>query len=100
MGNYTSTTLAHTMEATNADEKVMIASAHFEIPISILQCHLFGKIRSRKRKNNDVLNSNEEKQLVDFVLRMAKIGHPLTLRQLKLKVVEIIQEHETITILQ
>jgi hypothetical protein len=40
------------MEAIDADEKMMIASAHFRILISTLQCHPSGKMCLREIKKN------------------------------------------------
>jgi hypothetical protein len=42
-----------------------------------------------------VLSVAKEAQLVDYVLKMAELGYPLSLGQLKIKVAELVQFRPT-----
>ena len=75
--------------------KVNAASRKFGIPASSLRDHLLGKTRSRQRGNSPALKPDEEKKLVDYIFKMQDLGHPLTARELHLKVALATQSRET-----
>ena len=63
----------------------------FNIPKSSLRDHLSGKTKSRKIGAKTILTKEEERLIIEFMDEMVKIGQPLTLHMLKLKVAEICQ---------
>jgi hypothetical protein len=50
---------------------------------------------SQKRGRKPVLSSTEEEKLVNYNHRMARYGHPLNLTELKIKIIEATQLHDT-----
>ena len=67
----------------------------FNICRTILRDHYNGRIKERKMGSKFVLTKKEEDKLVDYVLEMGSLAHPLTLTDLKFKVVEICQTRHT-----
>ena len=61
------------------------------IPASSFRDHLTGKTPSRHRGKHGVLSVEEDKLLVEWIMRMQTIEHPIAITHLRLKVVEIIQ---------
>ena len=67
----------------------------FGVPTTSLRDHLYGKTRGRHKGIQPTLKSHEEKKLVDYVLKVQELGHPLTPIQLCLKVVVATQGRST-----
>jgi hypothetical protein len=53
---------------------------------------VYGKIVGRKRGRPGLLSVAKEALLVEYMLKMATLGYPLTLGQLKMKVATLVQE--------
>ena len=70
---------------TDHDMKVKAVARAFDIPARSLKDHLYGKTTSRQRSNLPTLKADEEKKLVDYILKMEDLGHPLTPVELRLK---------------
>lgn len=64
-------------------KKVLVDSNNYDITVSTLR-----KI-SIAEERKGVLSRKEEEELVEFILKMAMVGHPTTLLELMLKVAEI-----------
>jgi hypothetical protein len=54
-----------------------------------------GLTLSRKRGRKPVLTAVEEDKVVKYIMGMAKYGHPIRIIELKIKVAEATQMHET-----
>ncbi len=67
------------------------ASKHWNIPLSSLSHHLNGKIRKKKVGTIGILIEEEDVAIIVWVLGMQSCGLSITLFQLKLKVVKLIQ---------
>ncbi len=67
------------------------ASRNWSIPFFFLQNHLIGRIRSRRIKFGGVLTNEENVAIVKWVLTMQEVGLPITLQQLKMKMIEFTQ---------
>ena len=67
----------------------------FSIPRTSLRDHYNGRLRSRKMGPPSILTKVEQDKLVLYMVEMAKLAHPLSATDLKLKVVEICQTRET-----
>ena len=67
----------------------------FNIPRSILRNHYNERIKGTNFKPKSILTKKEEEKLVDYVVEIGRLVHPLTLNDLKLKVVEICQTRYT-----
>ena len=68
----------------------------FNIRRSILRDYYNGKIKRRKMGPKSVLTKKEKQKIVDYVVEMARLAHPLTPNDLKLKVAEICQTRHTL----
>ena len=64
----------------------------FRIPRSLLKDHYKGRVRGRKMDPKAILTIEEEENLVEYMMTMVRLAHPLSVQDLKLKVVEICQE--------
>lgn len=73
-----------------------IVASHFDIPRSTLCSHVIGVTRDRKRGQALVLTTEEEQQLVDYIIQIQELGFLLSLSQLKLKMELIIQERASL----
>ena len=83
------------IKALDYDYKIHEVCEAFNIPRSTLTDHYNGRIKSRKMGPKCVLTKEEEDKLVAYVFEMARLAHPLTPTDLKLKVVEICQTRHT-----
>ena len=83
-------TLKVALRAIDAGCKIQEATRYFDIPTSSLSDHVYGKIVDRKRGRPGILSATEEALLVEYMLKMATLGYPLTLGQLKMKVATLV----------
>ena len=67
----------------------------FTIPRSALRNHYNGRIKERKMEPRAILTKEEEDKLVEYVIQMGRLAHPLIPTDLKLKVAEICQTKHT-----
>jgi hypothetical protein len=74
---------------------VQIAALDYDVPRSTLRSHVMGLTISRKRGRKLVLSLAEEDKLINDIHGMARYGHPLNLTELKIKVAEATQMHDT-----
>jgi hypothetical protein len=65
------------------------AATTANIPASSLHDHLFGRTTRRKRGPQTIFTRAEEEELRDYLLKMQRYGHPLSLLQLRLLVARI-----------
>ena len=87
--------LRDAIKALDYDYKIHEVCEAFNIPRSTLRDHYNGRIKSRKMGPKHVLNKEEEEKVVAYVVEMARLAHPLTPTDLKLKVAEICQTRHT-----
>ena len=83
------------IKALDYNYKIHEVCEAFNIPRSILRDHYNGRIKSGKMGPKCVLTKEEEEKLVAYVVEMARLAHPLTPTNLKLKVAEICQTRHT-----
>ena len=83
------------MLAVDDGAPVKIVARLYGIPTTSLRDHVTGKTISRKRGKSGVLSFEEENKLVNWIFRVQTLGHPITLSQCRLKVVEITQDRDT-----
>lgn len=69
------------------------ARAH-NIPVSSFRDHAVEKSRGRKRGPQGVLTEEEESKLVAYLMETQRLGWPLNVNQLKLKVAQICEGKE------
>jgi hypothetical protein len=74
---------------------VQTAPLDFDIPRTTLKGHVMGLTLSRKRGRKPVLTAVEEDKVFKYIMDMAKYGHPISITELKIKVAEATQMHET-----
>ena len=67
----------------------------FSIPKTSLRDHYNGRVTSRKMGPPSILTKEEEHKLVLYMVEMAKLAHPLSATDLKLKVAEICRTRGT-----
>jgi hypothetical protein len=67
------------------------ASRNWGIPLLFLGNHFNGGIRSRRIRFGGVLTDEENVAIVRWVFPMHEVGLPITLQQLKMKMVEFTQ---------
>jgi hypothetical protein len=95
VGLWTDEQLAAAMRAVDLGEKVQQVARLFDIVASSLFDHINGKTLTRKRGQGGVLSVSEEEELVAYTMKMADLGHLLSVGQLKIKATEITQERPT-----
>jgi len=71
------------------------ANRHWNIPLTLLFDHLYGKIRSRKVGPVGVLITKEDQAVVFWVLVLQDVGLLINLQQLKMKVAKLTQTRPT-----
>ena len=89
-GNWSTASLKSTIRVVDNGYKLREVAQHFDIPVSSLSDHVNGRTLSRKPGPGGVLSMEEESLLVEYMFKMATLGYPLTLGQLKLKVAMIV----------
>ena len=87
--------MAAAMAAVERGGKIRAVARNFDIPASTLADHVNGRILQRKKGPSTVLTQSEEKALEEYILKMQEYAYPLSMDQLRLKVVEMIQERVT-----
>jgi len=66
-------------------------SRHWNIHLTSLSNHLYGKTRFRKPKPASVLIVEEDQAMVVWVFSMQEVGLSINLQQLKMKVAKLTQ---------
>ena len=67
----------------------------FSIPRTSLRNHYNEKVTSRKMEPPSILTKEDEDKLVFYMVEMAKLAHPLSVTDVKLKVAEFCQTRGT-----
>ena len=94
-GNWTDEQLRRAMAAVDNGKSMKKAAAENNIPYSSFRDHCYGKTRSRRRGVEGVLTAEEEKELVDYLVKMCDMGFGLSPSALKMKVYEITKSRWT-----
>jgi hypothetical protein len=89
--NWSSTSLQTALKALNHGYELRLVARFFGIPPSSLLDHANGRTLTQKRRKGGVL-TEEEARLVDYMMKMANLGYPLSMADVKIKVAEIVQE--------
>ena len=90
-GNWSDKDLRDAINALDYGYKMHEGCEAFSIPRSTLRNYYNGRIKGRKMGTKSILTKEEEDKLVDYMLEMERLAHPLTPNDLKLKVAEICQ---------
>jgi hypothetical protein len=77
-GNWSDAQLRSALSAVERGSPVQTAALDFYIPRSTLRNHVMGLSVSRKRGRKPVLSKVEEEKVVQYILGMARYGHPIT----------------------
>jgi hypothetical protein len=97
IGQWSDEALEKAINAITDDRmKLNVTSKMFEIPTSSLRDDLYTKTTSRQRDKSPTLKPDEEDKLVDYVIKMQELRHPLTPIELRLKVALAIQYRKTL----
>lgn len=83
------------MAAVDNGKSMKKAAAENYIPYSSFRDHCYGKTRSRRRGVEGVLTAEEEKELVEYLVKMCDMGFGLSPSALKMKVYEITKNRWT-----
>ena len=83
------------MDAIEMGESLSAAAKFYGIPKTSLSDHVHGRTTNRKRGPTLVLKHEEEQALENYMINVAEYGHPLTTKQLKLKVALLTHERAT-----
>jgi hypothetical protein len=75
--------------------RIKTTSDLFRIPVSSLRDHVYGVTLGRKRGGQSILSQEEERHVVDWILKLQDLGHPISLTALRMKVAEMCQSRET-----
>jgi hypothetical protein len=94
-GNWSTESLKAAIRAVEEGCKIREVARHFDIPASSLADHVHGRTLTRKRGRGGVLTDVEEHLLVDWMLKMANLGYPVNMGELKAKVFELTQTRPT-----
>jgi hypothetical protein len=95
-GKWTSEALEEAMDAIeNGTISLRKASRHWNIPLTSLSYHLYGKTRSRKLGPGGVLIVEEDQVVIVWVLSMYEVGLLISLQWLKTKVENLTQTRPT-----
>jgi hypothetical protein len=94
-GNWGDLQLREAMAVVDEGCPVQIVALDYDIPRSTLRGHVMGLTLSRKRGRKPVLSPVEGEKLVRYIMGMARYGHPINIRELKIKVVEATQLRDT-----
>lgn len=75
---------------------ILQASKEWGVPVTTLWSHVFGETTTSKKGRAGVLTKKRSTRcLMHFIVKMASIGHPLSLGQLRLKVAKVTQTRPT-----
>ena len=94
-GTWTDSQLHDALVAVDGGMSMKKASDLYHIPYSSFREWCYGLRTSRKMGPPAVLSPSEEKQLVDYCIRMCEMGQGLTPSALKLKVYDITKSRPT-----
>jgi hypothetical protein len=94
-GNWSDGQLKAALSAVERGSPVQTAALDFDIPKTTLRNHVMGLSLSCKRRRKPVLSKAEEDKVVQYILDMARYGHPINITELKIKVAEAIQLYDT-----
>ena len=94
-GKWKNSQLWDAMAAVDGGMSLKKASDLYHIPYSSFREWYHGLRSNRKKKPLAVLTQSEEKQLVDYCIRMCEMGQGLTPTALKLKVYDITKDRPT-----
>jgi hypothetical protein len=94
--NFSDHQLRAAMAAVDKGCPVQTAALDYDVPRSTVRSHVMGITLSRKRGRKPILSATEEEKGVQYLHGMAKYGHPMTLTELKIKVAEANQLHDTL----
>jgi hypothetical protein len=95
IGNWSDQQLRAAMAAIDMGCPVQTTALDYDVPMSTLHSHVMGINLSRKPGRKPMLSAVEEEKLVNYIHGMARYGHPLNLYELKIKVAETTQLHDT-----
>jgi hypothetical protein len=70
---------------------VQTTALDFDIPRTTLRSHLMGITLSRKRGRKPVLIPTKEDKVVKYIHSMGRLGYPMSLTELRIKVAEATQ---------
>ena len=93
--SWTSRDLKAAIEAVEEGACIKTSVKFYGIPPSSLTDHLRGRCQGRKRGPPPVFTVDEEAALETYMIDMANYGHPLSTKQLRLKVALMTQERPT-----
>jgi hypothetical protein len=74
---------------------VQTAALDYHIPRTTLHSHVLGLTLSRKQGRKPVLIAKEEEKGVNYVHSMARLGHRISLTELRIQVAEATQLRQT-----
>jgi hypothetical protein len=94
-GNWSDAQLKAALSAVERGSPVQTAALDFDIPRTTLRNHVMGLSLTRKRGRKPVLSRTEEEKVVQYIMGMARYGHPINITELKIKVAEATQLRET-----
>jgi hypothetical protein len=93
--NWSDGQLRAALSAVERGSPIQTAPLDFDIPRTTLRNHVMGLSLSRKKRRRPVLSKVEEEKVVQYILGMARYGHPINITELKIKVAEATQLHDT-----
>ena len=64
----------------------------FNIPRNSLKDHYEGRVKGRKMGLRSIFIKKEKVDLVEYMVEMVKLAHPLSISDLKMKIAEIYQQ--------
>ena len=79
VGRWSDATLESAKNIVDPGRQICTIAKLYDIPPSSLVDHVNGRTLTRKRRWEGVLSTVEEAQVVDYVLKMAELGYPLSL---------------------
>ena len=75
--------------------RLTTASHMYDISALSLRDHAYGTTRSQKRGGKNILSSEKESQLVNWILNLQHLGHTILLTTLRMKAAEICETRVT-----
>jgi hypothetical protein len=87
-GNWGDQQLRVALAAVEQGCPVQTTALDYGIPRSSLRCHVMGLTVTRKRGRKPILSPIEEGKVVQYIMGMARYGHPINITELKIKVAE------------
>ena len=90
--NWTDEDLKLAIDALDARYSIREVCEAIPIPKTTLKDHYNGKVKSRKMEPQSILTKEEEK-IVEYMVEMGRLDHPLSVNDLKLKVAHWLEIH-------